>query len=90
MLPSLPVAMDTHIHIHMYIHATILLEVAGQPPHDLLYHFSFKIWAFNISVVKQLPTNTCTYMYTHVCMSMRLEKSCGGCGVLLINHDSHV
>ena len=47
---------------------TILLEVVGLLTLDLLYHFSFEIWAFKISVAKQLPTNVHTYTYMYLFM----------------------
>ena len=42
--------------------------ISPYPSHDLLYHFSFEIWAFKILVAEQFPTNTsiCRNVYVHM------------------------
>ena len=60
-----------HLHIRNKVVSTCNYFVGSH----LLYHFSFEIWAFNILVAKQLPTNVCTYTWKkHVYSILAKER----------------
>ena len=47
-----------------------------QQARSVQHYCSFEIWAFKILVAKQLPTSTCTYTLSLVCIYMYMYSVC--------------